>query len=76
MATVSEVKAKMLDRLMEMDISSVSISELKQHADVLKILSDVNEKTYSETLVEMAEKMNASRQTETPIGGLLGIGCA
>lgn len=67
MANVTEVKQKILDRLMEMDMSNASIFELGQYVGVLRTLADINEKPYMDTLSEMMASLGKSKDQE-PIG--------
>jgi len=71
MATVSDVKQKMLDRLMEMDLSTVSVFEIGQYVGVLRALADINEKPYMDTLTEMMANLSKPKDPAP-----LGIGCA
>ena len=73
MATVSEVKGKLLDRLMAMDISNASICEVGQYVGVLKCLSDISDKTYGETLADMVKSFEKPKAAENAaIGYCLG----
>lgn len=73
MATVSEVKAKLLDRLMAMDVSNASICEIGQYVGVLKCLSDISDKTYGETLADMVKSFDRPKPAESAtIGYCLG----
>lgn len=58
MANITDVKQKIIDRLMEMDMSNVSIFELGQYVGVLRALADINEKPYMDTLTEMLANIN------------------
>ena len=69
MATVSEVKVKLLDRLMEMDISNVSVFELGQYVGALRALADINEKPYMDTLTEMMSNISKPKDFGCAIGG-------
>ena len=71
MATVSDVKQKMLDRLMEMDMSNVSVFEIGQYVGVLRALADINEKPYMDTLTEMMANLSKPKDRAA-----LGIGYA
>ena len=71
MANIIDVKQKMLDRLMEMDLSNVSVFEIGQHVGVLRALADINEKPYMDTLSEMMSNISKPKE-QMP----LGIGCA
>lgn len=52
MATVKDVKNAMLDKLLAMDLSSMSLADASQYAFVLKTLSEVNETSTSDALLE------------------------
>ncbi len=67
MANIPDVKQKLLNRLMEMDLSNVSIFELGQYVGVLKALSDINEKPYMDTLTEMMANIGKPKET-SPLG--------
>ena len=71
MATISDVKQKMLDRLMEMDISNVSVFEIGQYVGVLRALADINEKPYMDTLTEMMANLSKPKEQAA-----LGVGYA
>ena len=61
MTNITAVKQKLLDRLMEMDLSNVSIFELGQYVGVLRALADINEKPYMDTISEMMASLNKSK---------------
>ena len=67
MANITSVKQKILDRLMEMDMSNVSIFELGQYVGVLRTLADINEKPYIDTLSEMMASLNKPKE-QSPLG--------
>ncbi len=71
MVTVSDVKQKMLDRLMEMELSNVSVFEMGQYVGILRALADINEKPYMDTLAEMMSNLSNPKDQ-----GPLGIGYA
>ena len=71
MVTISDVKQKMLDRLMEMDMSNVSVFEIGQYVGVLRALADINEKPYMDTLTEMMANLSKPKDQAA-----LGIGYA
>lgn len=71
MVTISDVKQKMLDRLMEMDMSNVSVFEIGQYVGVLRALADINEKPYMDTLTEMMANLSKPNDQAA-----LGIGYA
>ena len=52
MATVKDVKNAMLDKLMAMDLNNMSLADASQFAFVLKTLSEVNETTTTDALLE------------------------
>lgn len=62
MANITGVKQKILDRLMEMDMSNVSIFELGQYVGVLRALADINEKPYLDTFTEMMASFNKPKE--------------
>ena len=62
MANSIDVKQKMLDRLMAMDLSNVTIFELGQYVGVLRALADINEKPYMDTLTEMMAKISKPKE--------------
>lgn len=62
MANIIDVKQKMLDRLMAMDLSNVTIFELGQYVGVLRALADINEKPYMDTLTEMMANINKPKE--------------
>lgn len=68
MATVSEVKNMMLDKLAEMDLDKLTLMDANVFVDVLKKLSDINEKSYSEIMAEaFAHGMNSCHSGYEPI---------
>ena len=73
MANIIDVKRKILERLMEMDISNVSIFEIGQYVGVLRALADINEKPYMDTLTEMMANINKPKE-QTPYGVGYAIG--
>lgn len=52
MATIKDVKNAMLDKLMAMDLNNMSLMDAGQYAFVLKTLSEVNETTTTDALLE------------------------
>ena len=62
MANIIDVKQKMLDRLMAMDLSNVTIFELGQYVGVLRALADINEKPYMDTLTEMMANISKPKE--------------
>lgn len=62
MANIIDVKQKMLDRLMAMDLSNVTIFELGQYVGVLRALADINERPYMDTLTEMMANISKPKE--------------
>ena len=62
MANIIDVKQKMLDRLMAMDLRNVTIFELGQYVGVLRALADINEKPYMDTLTEMIANISKPKE--------------
>jgi hypothetical protein len=78
MATITEVKAKMLDKLNSMDLEHMTIMDASLYVDVLRKLSDISEKTYIESLMETMEKgFGKTNPMPKPmaVGYALGGGC-
>lgn len=78
MATITDVKAKALDKLYAMDLENVSLMDVSMYVDILRRLSDIGEKSCMETLVETMEKSFGKNQpaAELPITGCVlgGVG--
>ena len=72
MATITDVKAKALDKLYAMDLENVSLMDVSMYVDILHRLSDIGEKSYMETLVETMEKSFGKNQ---PAAELPTTGC-
>lgn len=78
MATITEVKTKMLDRLDAMDLENMTLMDASLYVDVLRKLSDISEKSYMETLMETMEKgFGKSHSMAEPValGLATGGGC-
>lgn len=53
MATVSEIKARMLEKLASVDLDKMTLADANQYVDILRKLAEMNEKSYTETLTDM-----------------------
>lgn len=56
MATVNEIKAKLLDKLAAVDMDKMTLADAGQYVEILRRLSEINEKSYMEVLTEMMGK--------------------
>lgn len=52
MATMADVKNKVLEKMMAMDLESMSFEEVEKYVFTLRTLSDVNDKGYMEMLLD------------------------
>ena len=58
MATITEVKNRMLDKLAAMDLDKLTLMDANLYADVLNNLASINEKSYAEILSDIMSNMN------------------
>lgn len=59
MATVTDVKNKMLDKLAAMDLDGLTLMDANMYVDVLSKLAAINEKPYAEMLADaMTRSLN------------------
>ena len=56
MATITDVKNRMLDKLATMDLDKLTLMDANLYADVLNKLSSINEKSYAEILADVMSK--------------------
>ncbi len=66
--TVADVKNRMLDKLAEMDLDSMTLMDANLYADVLKKLSDINEKSYTEIMADVFSRgINSCSSEHVPV---------
>lgn len=53
MATVTDVKNRMLNKLANMDLDKMTLMDANQYADVLSKLAAINEKSYPEMMADI-----------------------
>lgn len=53
MATVMEIKNKMLDKMAAMDLDKLTLMDANQYVDILSKLASINEKSYPEILADV-----------------------
>lgn len=59
MATITDVKKRMLDKLATMDLDKLTLMEANLYVNVLNKLSSINEKSYAEILADvMSQGLN------------------
>lgn len=56
MANVANIKTKILARMDNMDLESMSLEDLSNYVEVLRRVSDISEKPYMETLLDTMNK--------------------
>ena len=56
MATITDVKNKMLDKLAAMDLDKLTLMDANQYVDVLSKLASINEKSYPEMMADIMAK--------------------
>lgn len=74
MATVTDVKHKMLDKLASMDLTHMSLMEVSQYVSILRTLADIGDDSPYNTLMQelrakLAE-MNQPKSDDIPAFGL------
>ena len=60
---IKEIKEKVLKRLNEMDVDNMSVDELKEYVKVFGHLTSISEKSSTEYLDEIMNKMSEQRET-------------
>ena len=83
MATISDIRSKVLSRMADMDLSDMSLVDLSMYVDVLRRVSDITEKPYMETLMDaLGGSFNSCSTAKTSpaegfalglVGGGLGV---
>ena len=53
MATITDVKNRMLDKLAAMDLDKMTLMDANQYVDVLGKLASINEKSYPEMMADI-----------------------
>ena len=53
MATITDVKNRMLDKLASMDLDKLTLMDANQYVDVLSKLASINEKSYPEMMADI-----------------------
>lgn len=56
MATITDVKNRMLDKLATMNLDNLTLMDANLYADVLSKLASINEKSYAEILSDVMSK--------------------
>ena len=75
MATVNEAKARILDKLATMDMDSMTLMEAGMYVDILKRITEIGEKSYTEILQETLEATRKSFNTgNEPVRLGMGLG--
>lgn len=52
MATINDIKSKMLDKMAAMDLDKMTLMDANQYVDILRKISEIGEKTYPEIMAE------------------------
>ena len=73
MATVNEAKERILEKLATMDMDSMTLMDAGMYVDILKRITEIGEKSYTDILQETLE---ATRKSFAPCNEpvRLGIG--
>lgn len=71
MATVNDAKARILDKLAEMDMDSMTLAEAGMYVDILKRITEIGEKSYTDILQETLE---ATRKSFSPCNEPVRLG--
>lgn len=53
MATITEIKQKMLNKMNEMDLDRMTLADAGQYVMVLRTLSEIQDKPYHEALMDV-----------------------
>ncbi len=76
MYTITDVKTKILSRMGSFDLETMSLMDISLYVDILRRVSDINEKPYLETLMEtMKHGFNncSTEKTNAETGYALGL---
>ena len=71
MATVNDAKARILDKLAEINLDSMTLAEASMYVDILKRIAEIGEKSYADVLQEMLE---ATRKSFNPCNEPVRLG--
>ena len=74
MVTVLDVKNKMLEKLMAMDVEHMSLADAGQYAMVLRTLSEVADKNYFDEMLRMLHNVSGAKAPENAVLGGIGLG--
>ncbi len=70
MATVNDVKQKMLDKMVAMDMTHMSLADMAQYVCILRSLSDLGEASPYQTLMEMYRASANNVYSNRPLVGV------
>lgn len=70
MATVNDVKQKMLDRMAAMDMTHMSLADMAQCVCILRSLSDIGDESLCQSLMEMYRTSINNVHSDRPLEGL------
>lgn len=76
MNTITDIKAKILSYMGNMDLDAMTLMDISLYTDILRRVSDINEKPYLETLMEtMGRGFNncSTEKTSEATGFALGL---
>lgn len=72
MVTLAEIKQNMLNKLSEMDLDRMTLVDAGQYVTVLRTLSEIQEKSYYETLMDTLQNNRPTMPEPIRLGDIQG----
>lgn len=76
MATINDVKQKMLDKMYEMDLTHMTLADAGQYVFILRSLNDIGADSPYQTLMSSCLSAMNNMHPEKPLEGFSGIALA
>ena len=74
MATINDVKQKMLDKMYEMDLTHMTLADAGQYVFILRSLNDIGADSPYQALMDSCRTAMNNLRPEKPLEGFNGIG--